>query len=142
MKTPIISKNNIQSFGLSTKTVSTIKKETKTSELVSAFKELAEQFKTVNEIGRFEKIKIMVSKPLKDSSIDEAYLIIEPSANKNDFRTRVLSFVAVSPDSDTVKRSICQATGNKFAIDSVLKNSSTITAFKNFIKDSELFFLK
>ena len=142
MKTPLIQKYNIPSFGISATSVSAVKKDVKVNELVSAFKELAEQFKSINEVGRFEKIKITVLKPLKDSSIDKAYLILEPSANKGDFRTRVLSFVAFSPDSETVKRSICQATGNKFAIDSVLKNSSTITAFKNFIKDSELFFLR
>lgn len=142
MKTPIIQKYNMPSFGISATSVATVKKDMKVNELVVAFKELAEQFKAINEVGRFEKIKITVSNPLKDSSINKAYLILEPSANKGDFRTRVLSFVAFSPESDTVKRSICQATGNKFAIDSVLKNSSTITAFKNFIKDSELFFLK
>lgn len=142
MQNPVIQKYNIPSFGISASRVNSVRKDAKVSELVAAFKELAEQFKTVNEIGRFEKIKIIVSKPLKDSSIDKAYLILEPSANKGDFRTRVLSFVAFSPESETIKRSVCQATGNKFAIDSVLKNSSTITAFKNFIKDSEMFFLR
>lgn len=142
MKTPLVQKYNIPSFGISSVSVNAVRKDVKVNELAAAFKELAEQFKAINEIGRFEKIKIIISKPLKNSSIDKAYLILEPSANKGDFRTRVLSFVAFSPESETVKRSICQATGNKFAIDSVLKNSSTITAFKNFIKDSELFFLK
>ena len=67
MQPPIIQKYNIPSFGISASRVNSVRKDAKVSELVAAFKELAEQFKTVNEIGRFEKIKIIVSKPLKDS---------------------------------------------------------------------------
>ena len=67
-------------------------------------------------------------------------MIIEPSAKRNDFRTRVLSFVAYKPDNDKVKRSVAHAIGNNTAIESVLKDSSTVTAFKRFIAESERFF--
>lgn len=131
-------KSKIQSFGV----IPTVIKQPKQdpNRLAKIFKELAEEFKKTIEIGRFDKIKAEISEPLNGSVINKAFIILEPSANKSDFRTRVLSFVAQSPSNENIKRSICQATGNKFAIDSVLKNPSTITAFKNFIRDSEKFF--
>lgn len=112
-----------------------------TLSILEAIKRMKERFGTITEIGKFEKIKIEVNSPLKDSIIEKSFLILEPSAIKGDFRTRVLSFVACSPYDSGVKRSVTQATGNKFAIDSVLKNRSTVSAFKEFIKESENFFL-
>ena len=141
MKMLQIQQRKIPSFGITTPTTFTTTAKTQTAKLQAIFKELAEKFKHTNEIGRFDKIKAEVPKEILNSSINKALIIVEPSANHTDFRTRVLSFVAVSPKNENVKRSVCQAVGNKFAIDSVLKNTSTITAFKNFIKDSERFFI-
>ena len=140
MKTLQVKNLKVQSFGISPTNLTTTAK-TQTNKLQAIFKELAEKFKQTNEIGRFEKIRAEVPKELLNSAINKALIIVEPSANQADFRTRVLSFVAISPKNESVKRSVCQASGNKFAIDSVLKNSSTVTAFKNFIKDSEKSFL-
>lgn len=139
MKTLQINKTKVQNFGIKPTVLTTTKNQT--NKLQAIFKELAEKFKQTNEIGRFERIKTEVPKEVLNSSINKAFIIVEPSANQADFRTRVLSFVATSPKNESIKRSVCQAIGNKFAIDSVLKNSSTVTAFKNFIKDSEKAFI-
>lgn len=128
------------SFGIRTVGITTVKDSIKSNVIQNAFKELAKKFHEITEVGRFEKIKVEIREPLKDSAINKTFLVIEPSANKNDFRTRVLSFVAFNPENENVKRSVAQATGNKFAIDSVLNSSKTVTAFKNFVKESERFF--
>ena len=140
MKTLQLQNLKIQSFGIQPTAMSTVTKN-QTTKLHAIFKELAERFKQTNEIGRFDKIKADVPREILNSSINKAFIVVEPSANKSDFRTRVLSFVATSPKNENIKRSVCQAVGNKFAIDSVLKNPTTITAFKNFIKDSEKAFI-
>lgn len=140
MKTQQLPQFKTPCFGHTMITNSVKTAQNSTIKLMSVFKELANKFKETNEIGRFEKIKAEILEPLKDSTIKKAYVVVEPTANKNDFRTRVLSFISVSPVNENIKYSVCQASGNKFAIDSVLKNPSTISAFKNFIKDSEKYF--
>ena len=101
-----------------------------------AIKQLKEAFSQIVEIGKFKPIKADISEPLKDSTIKKASIIIEPLANKNDFRTRTISFVAYSPEAGKI-HDVTIANGNKFAIESALKNPKLKTAFKDFIKNAE-----
>lgn len=110
---------------------------TATQKIETALKELLYKFSNIVEIGKFKPIKTDIQNPLKDSVIQKASIVIEPLADKNDFRTRTISFIAYSPfDSDKIHE-ITIATGNKFAIESALKNTATKAAFKNFIKSAE-----
>ena len=111
---------------------------TKQGVISQSIKDLLTKFRHIPEIGRFDKIRVDL--PIHDSILAKASMIIEPSAKRNDFRTRVLSFVAYKPDNDKVIRSVAHAIGNNTAIESVLKDSSTVTAFKRFIAESERFF--
>lgn len=113
---------------------------TKSGIITQGMKDLLMKFKLIPEIGRFEKIRVDMSRPIQNSSITKASMIVEPSARKGDFRTRVLSFVAYNPGDYKVKRSVAHAVGNNTAIEAVLKDPSTATAFKHFVADSEKFF--
>ncbi len=123
-----------------------IKKTNKTSShivnenLTKAFKNLFEEFKKVPEIGKFKEIKVKIHEPLKDCSINDSFLILRPLADKNDFRTRVLSYGAVSPLDSSITREIGYISGNKIAMDSALKDKARISEFKSFLKESEKFF--
>lgn len=110
---------------------------TATQKIEKALKELQQKFAEIVEIGKFKPIKTDIQNPMKDSVIKKASIVIEPLADKNDFRTRTISFIAYSPfDSDKIHE-MTIATGNKFAIESALKNNATKAAFKNFIKSAE-----
>ena len=104
----------------------------------AAIKQLKDAFAQVVEIGKFKPIKADITEPLKDSTIKKASIIIEPLANKNDFRTRTISFVAYSPTEAGKIHDVTIANGNKFAIESALKNPQLKTAFKDFIKNAEI----
>ena len=103
----------------------------------SAIGEILSLFQKTNEVGRIDKpIIVSILKPLKDSKISEAKIKIESPKVKSDFRSRVLSFIA---ESEEFKggTSVVIANGNKFAIESTLKNPSTVMEFKKFIKEAE-----
>lgn len=111
--------------------------QTSTQKIEGAIKDLQMQFRNIVEIGKFQPIKSDIQAPLKDSVIQKAAIVIEPLADKNDFRTRTISFVAYSPFENDEFYEMTIATGNKFAIESALKNPDTKNAFKNFIKCAE-----
>ena len=142
MKMTMVKNNMNPSFGI--RSINSLKGiENRTlpkNKLIAAFKDVSAQFKSVNEIGHFEKIKVDIMEPMADISIKKARLELCSSANPRDFRTRVLSFIAYSPKNEKVKYSVTQAVGNQFAIDSVLKNPTIVTSFKSFLKDAERFF--
>lgn len=113
---------------------------TTAQKIEAALKQLHDKFSEITEIGKFKPIKADIQTPLKDSTIKKASIVIEPLADKNDFRTRTLSFVAYSPYDNEKVHDVTIAIGNKFAIDSALKNTATKTAFRNFIKSAESLF--
>ncbi len=103
----------------------------------SAIGEILSLFQKTNEVGRIDKpIIVSILKPLKDSKISEAKIKIESPKVKSDFRSRVLSFIAESEEFNG-GTSVVIANGNKFAIESTLKNPSTVMEFKKFIKEAE-----
>ena len=103
----------------------------------SAIGEILSLFQKTNEVGRIDKPIIdSILKPLKDSKISEAKIKIESPKVKSDFRSRVLSFIAESEEFNG-GTSVVIANGNKFAIESTLKNPSTVMEFKKFIKEAE-----
>lgn len=116
-----------------------IKKQLQSGVLSNAVKELAKMFNEVTEIGRFEKIRVEIPEPLKNCSVNKASIIIEPSANPHDFRTRVISFIAYSPDNPNVKNSVMEKKGIKRDIDKLLNEdkAALIADFKAFLKKSE-----
>lgn len=114
--------------------------QNKQSTIETALKNLLTQFQKINEIGKFQPIIVDLENPVKNSTIKKAKMVIEPTVSTNDYRTRILSFVAESPANEQTKNAMTLATGNKFSIESVLKNPKTKTAFKNFILESEKLF--
>ena len=141
MKVAFITKQNISAFkaGIMSAPIDT-GRAVRQGVISQSVKDLLAKFKHIPEIGRFDKIRVDLNRRISDSSIAKASMVIQPSAKRTDFRTRVLSFVAYNPENDKVKRSIAHAIGNNTAIESVLKDSSTVTAFKRFIAESEHFF--
>ena len=123
-----------------TTTIRNFKQSNAATNITAAFKEIAQKFKEIVEIGKFKEIKVAIENPMEQSSIKKAYIILKPGENKNDFRTRILCYLAESPFQDGVTREISYINGNKFAIDSALKDRTRIGEFKSFIKDSEEFF--
>src|SRR5574344_646500 len=105
-----------------------------------AIKDFYERFGEITEIGRFRPLKVTVKHPMKNSPIQKAFISVAPSVDKNDFRTRVLSFAAESPVEPEKKYCMTLAIGNKFSIDSALKNPKIKTAFKDFITTAERVF--
>lgn len=103
----------------------------------NAFKELAQKFAEVPEIGKFKPIKVDIQNPVQGSRITKATLVIEPSVKPDDFRTRVLTFIAHSPIDKKFTNEMSPASGNKFSIESTLKNPKLARVFENFIKESE-----
>ncbi len=112
--------------------------QTASQKLDAALKQLRDKFSQIVEIGKFKPIKADIQDPLKDSSIKKASIVIEPLADKNDFRTRTISFVAYSPFEEGKVHDVTIANGNKFSIESALKNPQIKTAFKEFIKKAEI----
>lgn len=114
-----------------------IPKNTVSEKFDEAVKEMLELFKQTNEIGRLEEpLIVRIERPFKDSKISEAKLKIESPKVKDDFRSRVLSMIAESEELNG-GTSVVLANGNKFAIESTLKNPSTTQQFKDFIKEAE-----
>lgn len=118
-------------------TTSTIFPKTQIQKIEAAFKELQHKFSEIPEIGRFKPVKVNIENPIQGSPIRKAAIVVEPLADKNDFRTRVLTFVAQSPFDKDTTYALSPANGNKFSIDSALKNPRIKTIFKNFIKSAE-----
>lgn len=102
-----------------------------------AVRELFLEFLKIPEIGKFNALQVDIEQPLRDSIIKKASIVIEPFADKNDFRTRVLSFIAHSPSESGKTFEYTLANGNKFSIESALKNNETKQAFRNFLKAAE-----
>ena len=138
MKTDVVKLNNtighLRKTELSTRAKYPL---TQAQKIEAAFKELSQKFNEIPEIGKFKPIKVNITNPLPDSEIKKASIVIEPLADKNDFRTRVLTFVAESPFSKDTIHEISPASGNKFSIDSTLRNPKIKTLFKAFIKSAE-----
>ncbi len=112
--------------------------QTSSQKLDAALKQLREKFSQIVEIGKFKPIKADIEEPMKDSAIKKASIVIEPLADKRDFRTRTISFVAYSPFEEGKVHDVTIANGNKFSIESALKNPQIKTAFKEFIKKAEI----
>ena len=85
---------------------------TSSQKLDAALKQLREQFSQIVEIGKFKPIKADIQDPVKDSVIKKASIVIEPLADKKDFRTRTISFVAYSPFEEGKIHDITIANGN------------------------------
>lgn len=103
----------------------------------AAVKEILLKFQKTNEVGRLENpIVVTILKPFKDSLISEAKLKIESPKVKTDFRSRVLSMIAESEELSG-GTSVVVANGNKFAIESTLKNPTMAEVFRKFIKEAE-----
>lgn len=107
-----------------------------------AIKTLSKKFSEIPEIGRFKPINVCLIQPIKNSRIQKASIVIEPSVNPTDFRTRVLTFRTNSPIDESITHEISPAIGNKFSIESALKNPKLTKMFETFIKDSEDILLK
>ena len=118
-------------------TTATIFPKTQIQKIEAAFKELQHKFSEIPEIGRFKPVKVNIENPIPGSFIKKSAIVVEPLADKNDFRTRVLTFVAQSPFDKDTTYALSPANGNKFSIDSALKNPRIKTIFKNFIKSAE-----
>lgn len=106
------------------------------SPVKEALKELMQKFSRIPEIGKFKPIKVPVQIPgLKQET--KVSMLIESSVLPNDYRTRILT---ISINSNTQNSELLQemsiASGNKFSIESVLRNPKTVKIFENFIKSS------
>ena len=130
-------KTDLSSIRRTVATTSTIFPKTQSQKIEAAFKELQQKFSEIPEIGRFKPVKVNLENPLPNSIIRKASIIVEPLADKNDFRTRVLTFIAQSPFNKESTYELSPANGNKFSIDSTLRNPKIKTIFKNFIKSAE-----
>ncbi len=112
--------------------------QTSSQKIDSALKTLRDKFSQIVEIGKFKPIQADIVEPFKDSVIKKASIVIEPLADKKDFRTRTISFVAYSPYETGKVHDMTIANGNKFSIESALKNPKIKTIFKEFIKKAEI----
>ena len=130
-------KTDLQTIRKTVATTTTFYPKTQTQKIEAAFKELFQKFSQIPEIGRFKPVKVNIENPVPGSYIKKSAIVVEPLADKNDFRTRVLTFVAQSPYNKETTFAISPANGNKFSIDSTLKNPKIKTLFKNFIKMAE-----
>ena len=107
------------------------------SEIKNAIKELTSKFSEITEIGRFEPIKVDIINPLPNSRFKKASMIIQPSVNPEDFRTRVLTFRTYSPKNELITHEMSPASGNKFSIESTLKNPKLAKVFEQFLNSAE-----
>ena len=103
----------------------------------NAFKELSQKFAEIPEIGKFKPIKVNLQNPIQGSKIKNATIVIEPSIKPDDYRTRVLTFITKSPIDENITHEMSPASGNKFCIESTLKNPKLIRVLENFIKEAE-----
>lgn len=130
-------KTDLQTIRKTVATTTTFYPKKQSQKIEAAFKELFQKFSQIPEIGRFKPVKVNIENPVPGSYIKKSAIVVEPLADKNDFRTRVLTFVAQSPYNKETTYAISPANGNKFSIDSTLKNPKIKTLFKNFIKMAE-----
>ena len=107
-----------------------------TTQIKEAFKELARQFIHIPEIGKFKAIKVPVVLDELKAKQAKATISIEPSVLPNDFRTRVLTFTLKSNSEKGIVQEMSPASGNKFSIESTLKNPQIIKIFTDFIKEA------
>lgn len=113
--------------------------QTKTTiQIKNAFKELARQFAQIPEIGKFKPIKVPVALDELKAQQAKANISIEPSVLPHDFRTRVLTFSVKTNSDKGLVHEMSPASGNKFSIESTLKNPKIIKMFMDFIKNIEL----
>lgn len=127
---------------LTVNTITTLKKSAVASQsnttiqIKEAFKELAKQFSQIPEIGKFKAIKVPVVLDELKAKQAKATISIEPSVLPNDFRTRVLTFTLKSNSEKDIVQEMSPASGNKFSIESTLKNPQIIKIFTDFIKEA------
>ena len=107
-----------------------------TTQIKEAFKELARQFSQIPEIGKFKAIKVPVVLDELKTKQAKATISIEPSVLPDDFRTRVLTFTLKSSSEKGIVQEMSPASGNKFSIESTLKNPQIIKVFTDFIKEA------
>lgn len=106
-------------------------------EIKNAIKDLTTKFSEIPEIGRFNPIKVDIVNPLPNSRFKKASMIIQPSINHEDFRTRVLTFRTYSPKNESITHEMSPASGNKFSIESTLKNPKLAKVFEQFLNSAE-----
>lgn len=109
-----------------------------TSLIKDAFKELAKQFAQIPEIGKFKPIKVPVVLDELKAHQAKATISIEPSVLPHDFRTRVLTFSLKTNSDKGLVHEMSPASGNKFSIESTLKNPRIIKIFTDFVKAAGL----
>lgn len=123
----------VKKIAASTKPLLTSQTKT-TAQIKEAFKELARQFAQVPEIGKFKTIKVPVVLDELKKQQAKATISIEPSVLPHDFRTRVLTFSLKTNSEKDLVHEMSPASGNKFSIESTLKNPKIIKLFTDFIK--------
>lgn len=107
------------------------------SQIKEAIKELIQKFLQIPEIGKFKPIKVPVAVGNQQA---KATISIEPSILPQDYRTRVLTFTikkSYPNGAATTIHEMSPAIGNKYSIESALKNPKTIKIFEDFIKTIE-----
>lgn len=107
-------------------------------QIKEAFKELARQFAAIPEIGKFKAIQVPIQLDELANKQAKATISIEPSVLPHDFRTRVLTFSVKTNSDKGIVNEMSPAIGNKFSIESTLKNPKIIKMFTNFLKTIEL----
>lgn len=127
----------VNTLTASTKSILASQSKT-TTQIKEAFKELARQFSQIPEIGKFKAIKVPVVLDELKTKQAKATISIEPSVLPDDFRTRVLTFTLKSNSEKDIVQEMSPASGNKFSIESTLKNPQIIKIFTDFIKEAGL----
>lgn len=127
----------VNTLTASTKSILASQSKT-TTQIKEAFKELARQFSQIPEIGKFKAIKVPVVLDELKTKQAKATISIEPSVLPDDFRTRVLTFTLKSNSEKGIVQEMSPASGNKFSIESTLKNPQIIKVFTDFIKEAGL----
>ena len=125
----------VNTIAATTTTLLTSQSKT-TNQIKEAFKELARQFTNIPEIGKFKAIKVSVALDELKAKQAKASISIEPSVLPDDFRTRVLTFTLKTNSSKDYLQEMSPASGNKFSIESTLKNPQIIKIFTNFLKEA------
>ena len=127
----------VNTLTASTKSILASQSKT-TTQIKEAFKELARQFSQIPEIGKFKAIKVPVVLDELKTKQAKATISIEPSVLPDDFRTRVLTFTLKSNSEKGIVQEMSPASGNKFSIESTLKNPQIVKIFTDFIKEAGL----
>lgn len=98
-----------------------------------ALKELANLFNNIPEIGKFKPVSVHIYDPVRFSRVRKATISIGPSIKPDDYRTRVLTFSIKSPNDESILHEVSPASGNKFSIESTLKNPKLLRMFEDFV---------